>query len=107
MFEIFQAYLWENQAEPSMLLTTISQVVGTIKDVVNSSFEALVSLSLPHEPQFEHIHITTTLKGLVSCVICHVVKLVLLEQVTCSSTVTLLKQSLQNVTDQVNNSMLN
>lgn len=55
--------------------------INVCEDVVDALLKAQISLSLPHEPQLEHIHLPAALYRLVSSVVGDIVQLVLLEQV--------------------------
>lgn len=64
-------------------------------DYTGSSESILLYLCLPHEPQLEDVHMAATLEALVSGIVAHVVRFVLLEEVVGPQTVALLQETLR------------
>lgn len=54
-----------------------------------------LDLCLPHQPQFEGVHVAAALDAFVPGVVAHVIRFVLLEQVVGPRTIALFQETLQ------------
>lgn len=63
-------------------------------DCTGSSESVLLHLCLPHEPQLEGVHMASALEALVSSIVAHVIRLVLLEEVVRPQAVAFLQETL-------------